>query len=145
MPTIANQFSLAAKARVRAKLRDRAEGSHNLMNVPRIETPHAATKDLATIVGVEAVHLRPDDRLRDILRVHRTDLPPDAQPLMERLGLRDIADPFAIDLLHYVENRIGRDSARLRRGPFTPQPQNEEEWIERIMGMTVAELSSALA
>ena len=144
MPTIANQFTNAAKARVRAKLRDR-EGGASPTDLSRREIPNEVKEELSELLDVDIAYLRAGDRLREILRIHRSELPADAQPLMEKLGLKDIADPFAIDLLHYVEKRIARDSTRLQRPAFRPQPNSEDEWIERIMDMTVAELSSALA
>lgn len=146
MPTAASQFISVAKACVRARLRDRKDGNGTSISDGRSERgTEDVKKELATLLDIDNAHLRYEDRLRDILRVHRNELPPDTQLLMEKLGLRDLADPFAIDLLHYVEKRIGRDSARLRRPAFLPQPRNEEEWIERVMGMTVADLTAALA
>ena len=145
MPTIANQFTSAAKASVRAKLRDREDGQESPTGPSKKENPDEVKQELSQILDVGVAYLRAGDRLRDILRIHRSELPANAQPLMEKLGLKDIADPFALDLLHYVEKRIGRDSTRLTRPAFRPPPRSEDEWIERIMDMTVAEFSSALA
>jgi hypothetical protein len=144
MPTIASQVVAAAKARVRARFRDRT-GIAGASNVQSSGCVEKLKNDLAALLGIDSAHLRGDDKLRDILRVHRNELSFDAQLLMEKVGLKDVVDPFAFDLLHYVEKRIGRDSAFLRRPAFLPQPRNEGEWIERIMGMTVAELSAALS
>ncbi|GAC1418074.1 MAG: hypothetical protein NVSMB53_17110 [Gemmatimonadaceae bacterium] len=100
-------------------------------------------EEFALIIGVEASCLRLDDRLQDALRVERHELPADHQRLMSKLGLRDVIQPFAIDLLDFVEQRIGNDHARLAR--FQPWPKNEDEWIDRILGMTIADLIDALA
>jgi hypothetical protein len=94
---------------------------------------------------VDLEHLRREDKFRDILRVHRDELPVAVQPLIQKVGLRDVVDPFGMALLDFVEKRIGEDNSRMKRAPFIPVPSNEDEWVERILDTTVGELLVALA
>jgi len=77
--------------------------------------------------------------------VDRGDLPEHIQPLVKEFGLTASVDPFGLDLLHFIEKRIGKDESKLGRLPFVPLPHNEDEWIERIMGMTLRQFLVALA
>ncbi len=44
-----------------------------------------------------------------------------------------------------VERTIRQNPARLKNAAFSPTPKDEDEWIERILGMTVADYLRALA
>ncbi|GAC1480171.1 MAG: hypothetical protein NVS1B4_25220 [Gemmatimonadaceae bacterium] len=138
----------SAAALVRERLRHRPPmpisdvGADASVGVTRASRD-ALIEGLASAIGVEARCLRLDDRLQDILRVHRDELPPDHQKLMTKIGLHDFIDPLAFDLLAFVERRIGNNQSRLAR--FKPWPKNEGQWIDRILRMTVADLVDALA
>lgn len=149
MPATASELSNAAKAHVRARLRDRpivpviqGVGEKGLALVPQTE---ALIQILAKLIGVDVNHLRIEDQLRETLRVHRNELPVSIQGLMTKVGLTDVIDPFSFDLLNFVEERISQDQRRLERPSFLPSPKDEEEWIDRIMDMTVAQFLQSLA
>lgn len=140
----------AAEEHVRAKLRRRPKAPLAASIEARESMqPHASieaqAKELALIVGVDPDHLRPDDRLGDILCVGRDELPVDVQPLFQKFGLRDHIIVRGTEILDHVERRAGVDQAILNREPFVPAPRNEDEWMERVMGMTVEELLVTLA
>lgn len=141
MLTTTSKVLDAARARVRDRLLTRPEAPL------AVHDPSAAASAvaLAGILGVKIEHLRLDDRLQDILRVHRDDLPADVRAMMGKLGLREVIDPFAFDLLDLVERRFREQRARAQRLAFHPIPKNEEEWIDRILSMTVNELLTAIA
>lgn len=144
------KVSNAAMARVRDRLRDRPKLSVAGSIASQLPAPDsmkvaAIANELAALFGVDVEHLRPSDTLRDLQRVCRDELPADIQPLMARIGLKDVFDPLAFDLLDIVEKRMGQDRSRLLRAPFVPAPKSEEEWIDRILDMTVADFLSALS
>lgn len=150
MQAIASKLSNAARARVRDRLRGRPRVPLSGLITGQATTTEptndtALAHALAGLIGVDAEHLRPNDRFREIFRVHRDELPQDIQPLMPKAGLNDVIDPFAFALLDFVEKRIGDDRSRLQRAAFVPSPKNENEWIDRILDMTFAEFLIALA
>jgi hypothetical protein len=150
MPANTSKVSTAAKARVRDRLRERPKEpitNSITAQIPASDSKTATTlaNDLAVLIGVDVEHLRAGDRLRNILRVHTDELPENVRPLVPRVGLGDVVDPFAFSLLDFVEKRIGKDRSRMQRPAFMPRPKNEEQWIERILDMTVADFLTALA
>ena len=145
MPGITGKISKAARARVRARLVARPQVSARAFSeLTAMPTHSTLARDLASVIGVDAQYLRREDVLGEILRVHRNELPPDIQPLLARVGLQDVVDPFAFGLLDFVEKRIGEDQSRLKRDPFVPTPKTEDEWIARILSLTFGELFDAL-
>ncbi len=140
----------AAEEHVHGKLQRRSkvplvasiESRESVQSHSSLETQ---AKQLASIVGVDRDHLRPDDRLGDILRVDGDELPVDVRPLLQKFGLRDHIIVRGTEILDYVERRAGADRGILNREPFAPAPRNEDEWMERIMDMTVEQLLVTLA
>jgi hypothetical protein len=100
--------------------------------------------ELASLIGVDVKYLRAEDSLRDILVVRAGELPVGTRKLLEKAGLVDAVNPFAFDLIDFVERRIGQEQSRLQHRAFSPLPKSEEEWVERLEGMTVRELVEAL-
>jgi hypothetical protein len=150
MQAITSKVSDAARTRVRARLRGRVKvplsgSARDQLTAPASENGTSLAQALANLIGVEVEQLRRDDKLREILRVHRNELPADVQRLLPKIGLSDVVDPFAFALLDFVEKRIGEDPSRVKRAPFVPLPTSEDEWIDRILSMTVGELLGALA
>ena len=97
------------------------------------------------MIGVDADHLRPTDRLGDIFRVDATELPQDMRPLLRKFVSGDHMRVFGFEVFDLLERRIAQNRSILEKPPFVPTPKSEDEWMERIMGMTVAELLSVLA
>lgn len=140
----------AAHETVQARLRQRTKVSlANSFATTNPERPRESleneARQLAAIVGVDMDYLRPDDRLGDILRVEQTELPEDVRPLLRKFGLDHFVRVQAFEILDHVERRMAKDRSILYRPPFVPSPRNEDEWIDRIMNMTVGELLIALA
>ena len=108
----------------------------------RLETE---AKAFGSIIGIDPDHFRPDDRLGEILRVDRGDLPADVQSLLSRFGLRDHIIVGGARLLEHVESRTRSDRAILNQPPFVPTPRSEDEWMDRIMGMTIQQFLVVLS
>lgn len=149
MPTVANVVAAAAKDRVRHRLQQRSRSplTHLLSAVgDEVDQPSLlkAAQEFAAVVGVDVECFRPNDRLGELLRVKRDELPTSVHAVLPRLGLSDVVDPYAFDLLHFVEQRVGRDRKKLSRPAFLPMPASEEEWIERISTLSVAELLASV-
>ena len=117
-----------------------AQGSERSLTALDVEA-----EKLARCIGVDSGQLRPDDRLGEILRVYEGELPPHARPLLRKFGHSDhiLIGGFAI--LDHVEQRMAEVRSIVRERPFVPSPKSEDEWMDRIMGMTVGELLTVLA
>ena len=150
MPFATTKLSKAARLRVRERLQGRPRMSivgSVLSECGSAGSPGIATlaDALSTMIGIDIDYLRPDETLREALRVHRDELSDDVRDLFSVVGLQDVIDPFALALLDLVEERIREDPSRLQRAAFVPLPSDEDEWVERILGMTVSEFLKALA
>ncbi|MBX3134186.1 MAG: hypothetical protein KF689_12465 [Gemmatimonadaceae bacterium] len=140
----------AAEAQVRERLRQRpmiplvesVVGSAGLEDESAVSSLAA---ELAKVIGVEVGHLRPTETLRESLRVHRNELGSEIGKLMTKVGLDDVVDPFAFGLLDLVERKFREKPTRVESVFFAPAPKNEDEWVERILDLTVADFLRALA
>lgn len=101
-------------------------------------------QELANLVGIRVEQLSLDTPFREYLRVHQDELPSDVRVLMPKIGLEEVVDPFAFDLLDYAERKFRELPERAKRKAFSPTPRSEDEWIDRIMGMTAREFLQAL-
>ena len=140
----------AAEAQVRERLRQRPM-------IPLVESvvgsagPEDESKvsslaaELAEVIGVDVGHLRPSETLRESLRVHRDELGSEIGMLMPKVGLDDVVDPFAFGLLDLVERKFRERPTRVESQFFAPTPKNEDDWVERILDLTVADFLRALA
>jgi hypothetical protein len=140
----------AAEARVRERLRQRPTislvesvvGDAKSKEADRIR---ALASELAEVIGVESGRLRPAETLRHALRVHRDELGSEIGALMAKVGLDDVVDPFAFALLDLAERKFRERPTRAEHNVFAPLPQNEDQWIERILDLQVADFLRALA
>jgi hypothetical protein len=105
----------------------------------------SAANALASIVGIEADYLRPDDRLGNIFRVDEQELPDDVRPVLRKFLSGDRIVVFGFEILALLERRIAMERSILERPLLLPAPKSEDEWMERLLGMTVEELLSVLA
>src|SRR6185437_2559835 len=99
----------------------------------------------AEIIGVDAALIRPDDRLGELLCVSQNELPENLHPLMMKFGFKGCICVHAFDLLQHVEERVASDRTIADRPTFQPLPRSEDEWLDRLMAMTVGEFVRALA
>ena len=145
--TRSNIVLMSAKARVRSRLANRSAVEPMTLRYANAQAPDVTSilRELSAIFGVDERQLRGADKFRDILRVHRSELPENIQDLFPSLGLTDHVDVFVLDLLHLLENRVGKKTSRLSSPAFIPVPTNEDEWVERILEMTIEEFTVALA
>ncbi len=101
--------------------------------------------ELARIVGVDVNLFRPDDVLSQCLRVRRDELPSEIARTFPDHHLQDAYEPFAFPVLDLVEKRLRKNRALIDHPSFQPLPKNEDEWLNRILDLTVAEFCEALA
>lgn len=150
MPSVTSKLSKAARRRVRERLQARPK----IAIVASVISEHgdagsvgiATLADaLSTMIGIDIDHLRPDETLRDALRVQRDELSSDVRDLFSEIGLENVIDPFAFSLLDLAEKRFREDPSRVQRAVFIPLPSNEDEWVDRLLDMTVSEFLNALA
>lgn len=139
----------AAGTRVRERLSQRpmvplVEQVAGDSEAEQVRAISALAGELSKVIGVDARHLRASETLRESLRVRREELASEIGELMPRVGLGDVVDPFAFDLLDLVEQRFREKPSRVERAAFAPKPQNEDEWVERILDLTVADFLTTL-
>jgi hypothetical protein len=94
---------------------------------------------VANVFGVEAGKLHPDDSLAAICRLKREDLTEIDEALWKRTGFGEFVEIHSYDLMHHAEKAASRQGWNRIRETFHPSPNTEEEWIDRIMSMTVME------
>lgn len=140
----------AAGARVRERLSQRhmiplVEQVPGVSEPEQVAAMSALAGELSRVIGVDASYLRASETLREPLRVRREELASEIGELMPRVGLGEVVDPFAFDLLELVERRFREKPSRVERAAFSPMPKNEDEWIERILDLTVADFLITLA
>jgi hypothetical protein len=146
MPLTPESLIQAAKIRIRERLTHRSRldlGPPRRARTRITQRANAVVEQIASLIGVDASQLQPEDHLREILRVSQAELPQDVQALMPQFGLSGVIDPSAFDLLDFVEKSVAGDRSKLNR--FRPMPRDDSEWLERILDMTLSELAEALA
>ncbi|MDB4884652.1 MAG: hypothetical protein JWN79_90 [Gemmatimonadetes bacterium] len=140
MQTTAERVINAAKDVVRRKLRTRSPIPFSIA-----DDDGAVAGNIAALIGIAPEYLRGADTIGTILRVQREELPPEMQQMLAQIGLRDHVSPFALDLLAFVEAAIGRERGKLQHVAWIPLPSSDDEWVERIMSMSITEIAHALA
>jgi PAS domain-containing protein len=100
--------------------------------------------ELASLVGSDPGRLRPDDVLRDLLTVdvHELGLDADEASSWATHGFRDHIEPHAYDLMAMLERLSTRDGWLAQWRTLDPRPDSEEEWLDHIMGMRVADFAA---
>lgn len=94
---------------------------------------------LAGVAGVEPTVLRGTDSLRDIFSAERSELDETTCTVLDRYGLGNRIQPDAYELMHFAETSISRSTWSAGRSRLRPPPQNEEEWLDAFMGMTICQ------
>jgi len=95
---------------------------------------------LGDIIDIEPGRLRPNDRLGELLRVSKEELGPGLSiGDWERAGLKNFIEVFSYDIIYLVEKLSTRAGWNKMWGELNPRPRNEEESINKIMGMTLCE------
>ncbi len=140
----------AAEDRVRERLRERpavplVQAVVGSSDREQISAVSSLAAELGVVIGTDVRHLRATETFREALRVRREELASEAGALMPRVGLSDVIDPFAFDLLDLAERKFREKPSRVQDKVFAPLPKNEDEWIERILDLTVADFLRALA
>jgi hypothetical protein len=143
----ADIIHLAQEAIRKDLLEREASAPRDLVSAVPSEHRDAAAKLLASLesaLEIDVRKLRPEDRMGDIFRVPRAKVPAlDSE--WKRFGLADYVEPFAFDILTIVE-RLSTKSGWIRqRQQLRSPPQSEDQWLDAIMEMTVAEFLAFFA
>jgi hypothetical protein len=113
------------------------------------ETREPASKlldQLGAVLGVEPGHLRPADRLGEILRVRKEELEPSPpEAAWRKAGLGTFVEVFSYEVMHTLERLSTQRGWSTKQRELEPRPGNEEEWLDRIMAMTLCEFLSFFA
>ncbi|HSM18584.1 MAG TPA: hypothetical protein VK845_16475 [Gemmatimonadales bacterium] len=91
------------------------------------------------MAGLPLEHIQPEERLVDLLRVSRKELPSISDKDWELAGLGEYVEPYADDLMYLFEHGSDRDAWSGLWKTISPRPKNEEEWIDHLMRLTVNE------
>lgn len=104
------------------------------------EAARSLLLELAGIVNVEPGHFRADDLLGKLLRVTREELDPaPTADAWRRAGLTDQIEVFGYDIMSMVERLSTKAAWRRKWQELSPRPRSEEDWLNRIMSMTLGE------
>jgi hypothetical protein len=138
----------AAEAIVVARLRGRTrqallDSSKLQLGNRQLEMLADAAAQLSAIIGVDTDYLRFEDKLGAILRVNDDELPADIRPLLRKFAFPDFIVVHGLEIFDYLERSTARNRRMLSHPAFIPLPQTEDEWIDRIMSMTISDLLEA--
>lgn len=131
-----------AEQRVRSRLNERSSWDLRELviaaGLPPSHVPSAQKllADLGANIGLDVTKLRPDDRMSRLLRVARDELPEIASA-WEKHGFGEYVEVFSYDIMHVVESLADPHRWRDKWQSLDSPPANEEEWLDRIMDMTV--------
>jgi hypothetical protein len=141
----------AAQARVRERLAQRVpRPTLDLLRDASLPVDlHSTATALVTraglVLGVDPCLLRAEDRLGEILRVDAEELPSIQPDEWRRAGLPMRVTVHSYDLMHLVETFSNRSKWKARWASIPGPPRNEEQWIDRILAMTVGEFLNFFA
>jgi hypothetical protein len=108
-------------------------------NGQHAERANALIISLAKLLQVEPTSLRPDDRLGELLKVTAEEIPEVSLDEWDHTGLKKFIVLGAYDLMHLVEAWSDRKSWSRKRDSLVQPPRNEEEWLDLILDMSVAD------
>lgn len=136
-----------AKVGARTRLASRSVNPlEQLLGAAQLEGDRAAAgttllRELGIVLGADPRLLRADDILQDLLRVNLSQLALDANEARawSRHDLRNQIEPFAYELMALLERLATKDGWRSQWRTLQPRPRSEDEWLDRIMRMNVAE------
>jgi hypothetical protein len=138
----AQQVISAVERIVRSRVQARSQGTND--SGDRLDRNSEPPHCLADIIGVDPTLLHEDERIGEILRVDKRDLSEKDYSFLRQTWGTDFAVAHAVALLDVLEKAAGRDESILDWPQFQPPPHNEGEWIERILGLTVAQVDSMI-
>jgi len=96
-------------------------------------------------IDINLSKIDPQAHLRDVLRIPKEDLPQISDQLWESEMYDKVVEVFGYELLEILLQNVTRRRVNEIRKTLVPQPNNEEEWIDAIMNMTVCQLISTFS
>lgn len=94
---------------------------------------------LAEVLQIDPGRLRGSDRIGDLLRVPVRALSDAAANTWRRRAGGDHVEVFGYDLMYLVETLSDREAWRLEWSRLEHPPRVEDEWIDRMMTLSVGE------
>jgi hypothetical protein len=146
-----HQASAAAQRLARDRLASREPVPvDRLIEECRIEARFSsrASRLLRTIgeaIAIDPRLLRPDDRFGEILSVSHAELGPEASAVLTKNGITGPFEVHGYDLFDALEKIADTKEWIQQRAELSDPPQSEDEWLDRIMRMTVCEFVNYFA
>jgi hypothetical protein len=94
---------------------------------------------LGKVLRVHPGALRPDDRFSRLLCVDGDELGPEAAEVLARYSPQNAIGVFGYDVLHILETQSDPLLWSKRWSALPGSPKGEDEWIDAILEMTVAD------
>ncbi len=133
----------AGRTIVRARLEDREDRTTidllQSSNVAPVAAALRLAEGLAKELGVAAGKLRPEDRLGDLFRVRRPEFTAISDKQWADSKLGGFFEVARYDIMFLVEHTSTRAGWTAQWRTLDPRPQNEDQWLDRIMQMRVDE------
>lgn len=94
---------------------------------------------IAELVGVRPGQLRAEDKMLDLFRVKKDELPAHTYAAWEKYGFKEGMQAFAYDLLHILDKIAGKDFSD-RLGPDAVRARNDDEILDCVMALSLGGL-----
>jgi hypothetical protein len=141
----------AAEDHTRRRLLSRSKSNTESLlqasNIPTSLIPRATVllDRVGALIGVPVGVFRSDDELGTLLRVQTSELSGGHRAVLERHGVGSQLEVFGYKLFHLVEQLSDRQLWRKQWNTLSPRPQTEDDWIEAIMRMDIAQFLTFFA
>ena len=95
---------------------------------------------LGDALGIDPGRLRPSDHFATLFRIPHRDLGAKAAAVLARHQVADPVEVFGFEILHVLETASGKSKWTTQRLTLENPPNNEEQWLDTIMGMNLGQL-----
>ena len=127
----------AAEARVKVRIFDHPPVARWTTSDQDPALGRTFHRKLAQMLGVPPEFIGPEDRLSDLLVVHRHELGEISDDVWRLTGFVDKVQPYAYSLMYLFEDGANRDAGKREWNRIEPRPETEEQWIDHLMTLTV--------
>jgi hypothetical protein len=132
-----------AKQRIRDRLAQREViSAQSLLDQCQLDTEsvigaRVLLSRLGEALQIAPGTLRPSDKFSEVFRVPHSDLGGAASSVLTRYRYPDPIEPFSYDVLYVVDTTSTKAKWEKQRVTLTSPPNNEDEWLDLIMAMSL--------